>query len=175
MRIIAGRWKGHRLKALKGRDIRPTTDRVREAWMSAMGGRMDGLLVVDLFAGSGALGLEALSRGAEHVVLVERSRGSLRVLEANVALLGAAGEVTVMAEEVFHFLRRTAPDTFDVALADPPYGTGDASRLVGAFRSKPFARELWVEHPWREPLPPGPHDRIRRYGDTALTHIVATP
>lgn len=175
MRIIAGRWKGHRLKALKGRDIRPTTDRVREAWMSAMGGRMDGLRVVDLFAGSGALGLEALSRGAEHVVLVERARGSLRVLEANVALLGASDEVTMLAEDAFHFIRRTEPDTFDVALADPPYGTGDASRLVGAFRSKPFARELWVEHPWREPLPLGPDDRIRRYGDTALTHIVATP
>ncbi|NJD20716.1 MAG: 16S rRNA (guanine(966)-N(2))-methyltransferase RsmD, partial [Gemmatimonadetes bacterium] len=83
MRIIAGRWKGHRLKPLKGRDVRPTTDRVREAWMSALGGRMDGLRVLDLFAGSGALGLETLSRGAEHVVFVERSRGSLRTLEAN--------------------------------------------------------------------------------------------
>ncbi|MBT7126234.1 MAG: 16S rRNA (guanine(966)-N(2))-methyltransferase RsmD, partial [Gemmatimonadales bacterium] len=68
MRIIGGAWRGRRLKALKGKNVRPTTDRVREAWMSAMGGRFDGLSVLDLFSGSGALGLEALSRGAERVV-----------------------------------------------------------------------------------------------------------
>jgi 16S rRNA (guanine966-N2)-methyltransferase len=175
VRIIAGRWKGHRLKPLRGRDVRPTTDRVREAWMSAMGGRLDGLRVLDLFAGSGALGLETLSRGAAHVVFVERARGSLRTLEANVALLGAEPEVTVAADEVFHFLRHLDGETFDVALADPPYGSGHAERLVRVFRSAPFARELWVEHPWREALALGPHDRTRRYGDTALTHIVAEP
>lgn len=175
MRIIAGRWKGHQLKPLKGHDVRPTTDRVREAWMSAMGGRMDGLRVLDLFAGSGALGLETLSRGAAHVVFVERARGSLKTLEANVALLGAQAEVTVVADEVFHFLRHDEGEAFDVALADPPYGGGEAERLARVFRSAPFARELWVEHPWREPLPLGPHDRTRRYGDTALTLIVAEP
>ncbi len=119
--------------------------------MSAMGGRMDGLRVLDLFAGSGALGLETLSRGAEHVVFVERARGSL------------------------HFLRHAGGETFDVALADPPYAGGDAERLVQVFRSVPFARELWVEHPWREALPLGPQDRTRRYGDTALSLIVADP
>jgi 16S rRNA (guanine966-N2)-methyltransferase len=175
MRIIAGRWKGHGLKPPKGRDVRPTTDRVREAWMSAMGGRLDGLRVLDLFAGSGALGLEALSRGAEHVVFVERSRGSLRTLEANVALLGADQEVTVVADEVFHYLRKLDPLAFDVALADPPYGRGDVERLVQVFRGTPFARELWVEHPWREAVPLTPDDRTRRYGDTALTLIVAKP
>lgn len=175
MRIIAGRWKGHGLKPLKGRDVRPTTDRVREAWMSAMGGRLDGLRVLDLFAGSGALGLEALSRGAAHVVFVERSRGSLRTLEANVALLGAYEEVTVVADEVFHYLRKLDPLAFDVALADPPYGRGDVERLVQVFRATPFARELWVEHPWREAVELTPDDRTRRYGDTALTLIVAKP
>lgn len=175
MRIIAGRWKGHRLRPLKGRDIRPTTDRVREAWMSAMGGRMDGLRVVDLFAGSGALGLETLSRGADHVVFVERARSSLKVLEANVATLGAGDEVTVVGDDAFHWLRRldADPGAFDLALADPPYGTGDAGRLVEAFLARPFARELWVEHPWRESLPDGAAARTRRYGDTALTHFTA--
>jgi len=152
---------------------RPTTDRVRESWMSAMGGRMDGLTVVDLFAGSGALGLETLSRGAAHVTFVERARGSLRVLEANVALLGAGDEVTVVADDVHHWLRRAEPGAFDVALADPPYGTGDAQRLVETFRAVRFAQELWLEHPWREEIPLGPDDRTRRYGDTALTLIVA--
>lgn len=175
MRIISGRWKGHRLRPLKGRDIRPTTDRVREAWMSAMGGRMDGLRVADLFAGSGALGLETLSRGAEHVVFVERARSSLKVLEANVATLGAADGVTVVGDDVFHWLRRVEAGTFDLALADPPYGTGEARRLVEAFLDRPFARELWVEHPWRESLPEGTAERTRRYGDTALTHFIAAP
>lgn len=175
MRIIAGRWKGHPLKPLKGRGIRPTTDRVREAWMSAMGGRMDGLRVVDLFAGSGALGLETLSRGAGHVVFVERARSSLKVLEANVAHLHADDEVTVVADDVHRWVRRLEAGAYDLALADPPYGTGDAQRLLEAFRAMPFAPELWLEHPWREQLPLGPGDRTRRYGDTALTVIVANP
>jgi len=174
VRIIAGRWKGHRLKTLKGRGIRPTTDRVREAWMSAMGGRLDGVRVLDLFAGSGALGLEALSRGARHVVFVERSRGSLKTLEANVALLGAKDEVTVVADDVFHYLGRLGPGSFDVALADPPYGRGDVTRLAERFRAGRFASELWVEHPWHETFSLGPADRTRRYGDTALTHMIAT-
>lgn len=173
MRIIAGRWKGHRLKAPQGRGIRPTTDRVRESWMSAMGGRMDGLRVLDLFAGSGALGLETLSRGAAHVVFVERARSSLKVLQANVALLGAEEDTTVVADEVFHYLGRVEPGSFDTALADPPYGTGEAARLVECFKDRPFARELWVEHPWRESLPLGAEDRTRRYGDTALTLLLA--
>ncbi len=173
MRIIAGEWKGHRLAALKGRDIRPTSDRVREAWMSAMGGRMDGLRVLDLYAGSGALGLETLSRGARHVVFVEQARASRKVLESNVSLLGAGERCRVVGDDVFHFLRGTEPDHFDVALADPPYATRDATRLAEIFLERPFARELWVEHPWRETLPVGSEDRTRRYGDTALTLLLA--
>jgi 16S rRNA (guanine966-N2)-methyltransferase len=173
VRIIAGAWKGHHLKTLKGRGIRPTTDRVREAWMSAMGGRMDGLRILDLYAGSGALGLETLSRGADHVTFVEKARASLRVLEANVELLRAGDRIQVVEDDVFHFLRRAGGEDFDVALADPPYATGDATRLAELFLEHPFARELWVEHPWREALPVGPDDRTRRYGDTALTHLLA--
>lgn len=176
MRIIAGRWKGHRIKALKGRSVRPTTDRVREAWMSALGGRLDDLTVVDLFSGSGALGLEALSRGARHVTLVERARGALRVIGANVATLDATDEVTLVSDDVFRYLRGLEEEhRFDLALADPPYGTGDAERLVESWLSRPFARELWVEHPSREPLPVGEDARVRRYGDTSLTTLVSDP
>lgn len=173
MRIIAGRWKGHGLKALKGRDVRPTTDRVREAWMSALGGHLDGLTVVDLFAGSGALGLEALSRGARHVTLVERFRGALRTIRANVAILDAEDEVTVVDDDVFRYLRILDEHHFDIALADPPYETGDATQLVETFLDRPFARELWVEHPSRESLPVGEDARVRTYGDTSLTTVVA--
>lgn len=170
MRIIAGRWKGHRLKTLKGRDVRPTTDRVREAWMSALGQRIVGATVLDLFAGSGALGLEAMSRGASAVVLVERSRGALRVIADNLERLGAGDACTVVSDDAFRFLARL-DEPFDVALADPPYGTGSAARLVEFFARDPFANELWLEHPSREslPLPDGAH--TRRYGDTALTTL----
>ncbi len=173
MRIIAGRWKGHGIKALKGRSVRPTTDRVREAWMSALGGRLDGLTVVDLFSGSGALGLECVSRGATHATLVERARSSLRALRANVAALGAEDDVTVVADDVFRYLKGVEEHRFDVALADPPYGTGDAARLVEAFLERPFARELWLEHPSRESLPVGEDARVRRYGDTSLTTLLS--
>ncbi len=174
MRIIAGRWKGRRLGAPTGRSVRPTTDRVREAWMSALGGTLQGLVVLDLFAGSGALGLEALSRGCERVVFVERARGALRVLEANIALLGAGPQCTVIRQDVFRYLAaEPGSESFDVALADPPYGTGDAGRLVSVYRARPFARALWVEHPWREALPAPPEARSRRYGDTALTTLTA--
>jgi len=141
--------------------------------MSALGGSLEGLTVVDLFAGSGALGLEAASRGAEHVVLVERARGPLRVIEENIARLGAGDLVSVVADDVFRYVRGLQPGAFDLGLADPPYGMGYVARLVEAFRARPFARELWVEHPWREPLPTLVGERTRRYGDTALTTLVA--
>lgn len=175
MRIIAGRWKGRRLGTVKGRNVRPTTDRVREAWMSALGGSLGGLMVVDLFAGSGALGLEALSRGADHVVFVELARGALRVLEANIALLGADAECTVVNRDVFRYLRGLDPLAFDVALADPPYATEYARRLIESFLERPFARELWVEHAWRDELPTPEGASTRRYGDTALTTLMADP
>ena len=139
--------------------------------MSALGARVEGARVVDLFAGSGALGLEALSRGAESVLFVERARGALRVLRANIELLGAEAESTVVDRDVFRYLASLV-EPFDLALADPPYAKGDAARLVRSFREKPFARELWLEHPWREQLPLPEGARTRRYGDTALTTLL---
>ncbi|MBT3499430.1 MAG: 16S rRNA (guanine(966)-N(2))-methyltransferase RsmD [Gemmatimonadales bacterium] len=170
MRIIGGAWRGRRLKALKGKNVRPTTDRVREAWMSAMGGRFDGLSVLDLFSGSGALGLEALSRGAERVVFVEQSRAARDVIRANIELLGAEAKCRVVSTDVFRFLLGR-PGDFDLAVADPPYATGDAAKLVAHYLESPFARELWLEHPSRETLDVPETARTRRYGDTALTTL----
>ena len=170
MRIIAGRWKGHGLRPSKGRDVRPTADRVREAWMSALGGSIIGAHVVDLFAGSGALGLEALSRGAASVVFVERARSSVSVIRQNVKLLGAEEETTIVTDDVFRFLRRLEKPV-DLALADPPYGRGDAVSVIERFVAAPFANELWLEHPFRESLPLPEGAKTRRYGDTALTTL----
>jgi len=178
VRIIAGEWRGRRLSPVRTRGVRPTTDRVREAWMSAMGGRFDGQRALDLFAGSGALGLELLSRGAAHVTFVERARGSLQVLRRNVALVGAGDRATVVAADVFGWLDGpTAPETGlpEIAVADPPYATGLAIRLVERFQAAPFAECLWVEHATAEPLPDIEGLRQRRYGDTTLSSLPRDP
>ena len=171
MRIIAGRWRGRRLKPLRGRDVRPTTDRVREAWMAALGADVEGARVVDLFAGSGALGLEALSRGASHVTFVDLARGALRVLRANIELLGAEAETRVVRADALRYAQRMRRDEIDLALADPPYDRGLAGRLLDHYWERPFAGALWVEHRSREELTgcPGLRLRQRVYGDTTLT------
>lgn len=171
MRIIAGRWRGHRLKPVRGRGIRPTTDRVREAWLAAIGGGIEGARVLDLFAGSGALGLEALSRGAGEVVFVERVRNALVTLRGNIRLLEAEGQCRVVAGDAMTYVRNLDEGTFDLVLADPPYDLGLAGKLLEAFREKGFARELWVEHRSAEAMPSIPGLRQRRYGDTTLTTL----
>ena len=171
MRIIAGRWKGHRLKSVKGRGVRPTTDRVREAWLGAIGGGVEGARVLDLFAGSGALGLEALSRGAQEVVFIERTRNALITLRGNIDLLGAGGECRVVAGDAMAFVRNLPEEAFDLVLADPPYDLGLAGKLLQVFSEKGFARELWVEHRSAEAMPPFSGLRQRRYGDTTLTTL----
>ncbi len=175
MRIVAGRWKGHTIQAPPGRATRPTTDRVREAWMSALLPLLPGATVLDLFAGSGALGLEALSRGAAHATFVEIAGGPLKALRANIERLGALPEVTVVRDDALRFARRLEPGAFDVALADPPYDEPYATQLVELFAQRPFAGWLWVEHRAKEALPELPGARTRRYGDTALTAIPAAP
>ena len=140
--------------------------------MSALGGRLDGLTVLDLFAGSGALGLEALSRGAAHATFVEIGRASLRSLEDNLRLLNASELATVVKGDVLKYVRRLPPGAFDLTLADPPYGEGHAAALLERFREVAFARALWVEHRTAEPLPELPGLRQRRYGDTTLTSVV---
>lgn len=169
MRIIAGEWGGRRIRAPVGRDVRPTSDRVREAWMSALAPRISDARVLDLFAGSGALGLEALSRGAQHVVFVERGRKPLAVLEENVEALGAGERCTIFRGDVYRFLESQVGEPFELALADPPYADGHALRLFERMARDPFAQEVWVEHRSGEELPSLPCLRSRRYGDTTLT------
>lgn len=145
--------------------------------MSAMGGRLDGLTVMDLFAGSGALGLECLSRGAAHVTFVEKAGSSLKTLRRNVEALGAGDRCTIVQGDVFAWLGDLSPSLCetDVALADPPYGQGFAERLVERYLLEPFAKALWVEHAVRDPVPEAPGLRQRRYGDTMLSHLQIEP
>lgn len=141
--------------------------------MSAVAPRLPGARVLDLFAGSGALGLEALSRGAEHAVFVEQAPGALRVLAANVALLGAADRTETVRGDALRYAAGLPAGAFDVAFADPPYGTGLASALAEAFAARPFATLLGLEHGPRDAVPALPGARTRRYGDTFLSFFPA--
>jgi len=124
VRIVAGEHRGRRLKAPRGARTRPTADRVREAVFSILGD-IDGARVLDLYAGSGALGIEALSRGAASAVFVERDPRALEAIRANLAAIGA--EPTVVRADALRFLAR-APGHFDVVFIDPPYDS--APRLA---------------------------------------------
>lgn len=166
MRIIAGEFRGRALKAPPDRRARPTADRVREAWFSILGAELQGATVLDLFAGSGALGLEALSRGAARVDFVEVSQSSLLALRANIAALDVESRVRVHRGDALRFVQRLDAHAYDLVLADPPYRTDAAARLVTRFRERPFGRLLVVEHPARNEIA---GDETRRYGDTALT------
>lgn len=140
--------------------------------MSVLGDELEGAAVLDLFAGTGALGLEALSRGARHVTLVERDRRVLACLRANVEALDASGESTIIAADVFSYLNGLAACAYDIALADPPYGRGLARRLVERYMKVPFARILTVEHASTEELELPPNADQRRYGDTTITIVI---
>src|SRR5919199_4772390 len=133
MRIVAGEWRGRTIRPPDDARVRPTADRVREAWMSILGGALEGARVLDLFAGSGALGLEALSRGASSATFVELNPPSLTALEQNIAALGVGEQVTVHRGDAIRFAERVAAQAFDVAFADPPYTIEYAPRLVGLF------------------------------------------
>jgi 16S rRNA (guanine966-N2)-methyltransferase len=127
MRIIAGSRKGARIFAPRGSDTRPTGDRVREAAFNLIG-PVDDASVLDLFAGSGAMGLEALSRGAASAVFVESDREACRVIERNLDKLGLTG-ATVVCRDAFRALA-TSTGSYDLVLCDPPYGFADHERLA---------------------------------------------
>jgi 16S rRNA (guanine966-N2)-methyltransferase len=166
MRIVAGQFGGRRLTLPRDTRVRPTADRVREAWMSILADALPGARVLDLYAGSGALGLEALSRGAASADFVELNPPSLRALEVNLAALQVGPRARVHRGDALRYAERLEPGAYDVAFADPPYNRDDAARLVALFRRTPFARILSVEHRATERLE---GDSTRRYGDTALT------
>ena len=170
MRIVAGRLGGRRLTIPKDERVRPTADRVREAWMSILQAKLADARVLDLYSGSGALGLEALSRGAAMAEFVEVGGPSIKALSANIESLGLAAVTRIHKGDALRFAERLEAGAFDLAFADPPYGADHATRLVALFRQTPFARILSVEHRADE-NPAG--DQMRRYGDTAITFCQA--
>jgi 16S rRNA (guanine(966)-N(2))-methyltransferase RsmD len=169
MRVIAGRYGGRQLTAPKGAATRPTADRVREALFSVLGD-LSGLTVLDLFAGSGALGIEAVSRGAARAVFVERARAALTALRSNLDTLGIEAEVHDMDARSFVRNASRAGHPYDLVFVDPPYR--DAERLGHeldlASVIAPGGR-LVVESDRRAPLATDlPTTFERRYGDTLI-------
>ena len=167
MRIVAGRWRGRRIEAPRGEQVRPTGDRVREAWMSILNPWIPEARVLDLFAGSGALGLEALSRGAATVDFVESSPRSIAAIRANAAALGAGDAAVIHRADALRYIERLEPHTYDLAFADPPYDLGLATRVAERWLAVPFADIIGIEHRSDEVLP-GDGER-RRYGSTVIT------
>lgn len=180
MRIIAGRLRGRELGPVP-QGVRPTADRVRESLFSVLGG-VAGFRVLDLCAGTGALGIEAYSRGATAVVWVEESRAIARALSQRLARLGLRGEpgLTVEVGEAGRTIERlaragTAP--FDLVFCDPPYASEAYERVLGALFQSPLIgpdSTVVVEGARRHPLPAIAGARVvdeRRYGDTVLTWL----
>jgi 16S rRNA (guanine966-N2)-methyltransferase len=165
VRVVAGLYKGRRLHAPPGSGTRPTADRVREALFSILGDRVDGAAVLDLFAGSGALGIEALSRGAVSATFVDDAAGAVRAVKANLATLGITAPVH--RADATRWLR-SAEGQYDLVFLDPPYR--DAARLGPELSPLlPAAAIVVSESDRRAPLELLlPLSDERRYGDTLI-------
>lgn len=181
MRIVAGRWRGRGLKAPPGGATRPTTDRVRESLFSILGTVVEGAEVLDLFCGSGALGLEALSRGAARAVFVDSSTHALAVVRENLATVGAEAERwRVTRGDATAHLRRLLKDAMSpplLVLADPPYGAEDLAVLCDVAAAGPRRiLRLVIEHAAGEGTAPPAGWRLdrRRYGRTELSILEPT-
>ena len=177
MRVVAGSAKGRRLAAPVGSDVRPTADRVREATFNSLGslGAVDEARVLDLFAGSGALAIEALSRGAQHATLVETNRAARDVVDANLATVGLADRASVVAGTAEGFLRRSA-NTFDLILCDPPYAYDGWPALWELLGRVAAPGGVVVVESDREPEIPEGWEvvRSRRYGGTVVLVLIRT-
>lgn len=167
MRIVAGKWKGRRLEPPADARVRPTADRVREAWMSILQSEIPDSKVLDLFAGSGALGIEALSRGAREAHFVELSSRSLSALRANLSLVGASDAAQIHRGDALKFAAGLDTGDFDIAFADPPYRLGLAKEIADLWIATPFAETIGIEHEKDAELPEGGDSRV--YGDTVVT------
>lgn len=174
MRIIAGAWRGRTLLAPPGRSTRPTADRAREGLFSMLASRIgsfEGLEVADLFAGTGALGLEALSRGAARCTFVEKDAAAIAILKRNVDALGAAGRAEIRTQASEH--AAPPPSPCDLLLMDPPYRSGLAEKALERIASPGWlAPGAWVaiELGGEELAPPAPLaiEAERRFGKATI-------
>ena len=173
MRVIAGSLKGRRLQAPAWEGLRPTSDKLRETLFNVLAPRIAGALVLDGYAGTGAVGIEALSRGAAHVTFVERDRRAAALIETNLKGCGVADRYAIIRARFAGTERPPSGGAFDVIFLDPPYGAADLISAIGA--AEPLVSDrtlLVVEHAKRD-VPPESHGtlirtRVLASGDSAL-------
>jgi 16S rRNA (guanine966-N2)-methyltransferase len=180
MRIISGTSRGRKLVTPVNRSLRPTSDRVKESIFDILQDETEGRVVLDLFAGTGNLGIEALSRGAKRAVFVEKGRQALRLIQRNLAQLGLEGRSEILPKDVSRAIGilEKRRERFDLILMDPPYQKGLIRNTLMKLSSHQIYHRssiLIIEHTWREPLPHGPDGwnliRQRRIGDTVISFL----
>jgi 16S rRNA (guanine966-N2)-methyltransferase len=155
VRIVAGKFAGRTLVSPQDQRVRPTAEHVRSALLDLLATDLPSARVLDLFAGTGALGLEAISRGAHRADFVEFRPDSLHALRANIALLRLRDRTRVFKRDALPFAAALTADSYDVAFADPPYGSRMLDRLLESWRATRFARVLAIEHARTHALPAG--------------------
>jgi 16S rRNA (guanine(966)-N(2))-methyltransferase RsmD len=180
MRIIGGISKGRRLVTPKDQSIRPTSDRVKESIFNILGDEVEGKVVLDLFAGTGNLGIEALSRGAKKALFVEKGREPLRLIQKNLAQCKLEGQSEILAKDVNRAIGilKQREESFDLILMDPPYEKGWVRKTLMKLNSHPIFHGdsiLVIEHDRREPLPSTVNGwnliRQQRVGDTIISFL----
>lgn len=167
MRIVGGKFAGLDLVSPNDFRVRPTAEPVRAAILDALAPRLKGARVLDLFAGSGALGLEALSRGAASCDFVETRGSSLHALKANITLLRARERTRVFKKDALPFAAALPTNGYDIAFVDPPYESRMLDRVIEGWLTTRFARVLVAEHATTHKLPAGA--RPQRFGETSVS------
>jgi len=182
MRIIAGRLKGRRLGSFKADHIRPTTDRVKETLFNILMNDIPGVRVLDLFSGTGNLGIEAYSRGAEYVELVESHKGSLKIIQENLKSLQIEKEIRVSPVDVFRYLKSYKGPPFQVILIDPPFTEKWADQVMQALQTSQVATAgtlAFIESSKHEAIGDqyGPFRLLDRrgFGDKSASFFVKDP
>ncbi len=182
MRIISGTSRGRRLSAPSGHTLRPTSDRVKESIFNILGAEVEGKAVLDLFAGTGNLGIEALSRGAKKTIFVERAREAIRMIQKNLIRCGFSDEAEIIPKEVNRAIGilEARKESFDLILMDPPYEKGWIQRTLVKLNNHNIYHEgsaLVIEHGRREPLPQKTGRwtiiKQRMIGDTVISFLQA--
>jgi 16S rRNA (guanine(966)-N(2))-methyltransferase RsmD len=181
MRIISGTSKGRKLVTPRSQSLRPTSDRVKESLFNILREEMEGKLVLDLFAGTGNLGIEALSRGAEKTIFVEKRRQAIRLIQKNLAQCGLEERSEILPKDSSRAIGilKERGESFDLILMDPPYEKGWIQRTLRKLNSHPIYHEdsiLVIEHTRREPLPQPMEGwnliRQQQIGDTLLSFLI---
>lgn len=171
MRVVGGRYAGRQLASPAGR-VRPTTEELRAALMEVLAAELQHARCLDLFAGSGALGLEAVSRGARSCDFVENNPSAMHALKANVAALRLREQVRIFDRDAIPFVERITQQAYDIAFVDPPYGSRKLDRVVQRWLAQPFSAIACFEHAPEHDLPI--QGRRMRAGDSVMTIVRTT-